>query len=257
MLQHCILAVDYSDGWEKTLDHLPAIVKLLGLARITLVHVTETHRRLHLRDSEGAIEGHLKNLTEQIAADLGLAVDYRMRRGFTASELLGAAQQVDADLVIALNRSHSSGHALFRGNIALNLARMTRLPLLILPMDSKVAEPDGVVMLATDGSASSKNAERCFRSFIANGNPGLLVQVEEDDRIDSGELDALRSEFTDVNMQRLKGSPGKEIVKAAQQEEVTLLIVGQRGETPISDLLLGSVAEYIARESHNPVLLVP
>ena len=257
MLQHCILAVDYSDGWEKTLDHLPAITRLIGLVKITLVHVTETHRRLHIEDSEGAIRGHLKKLAEQISADLGLQVDYRMHRGFAATELLDAAHQTKADLVIALNRSHSSSHALFRGNIALNLARMTRLPLLILPMDSKVAEPDGVVMLATDGSASGKNAERCFRSFMENSNPGLLVHVEEDDRIDSGALDALKSEFTDVNMQRLKGPPGKEIVKAAQQEEVTLLIVGKRGETPISNLLLGSVAEYIARESHNPVLLVP
>jgi nucleotide-binding universal stress UspA family protein len=180
-----------------------------------------------------------------------------MHRGFAASELLDAAHQTNADLVIAFNRSHSSGHALFRGNIALNLARMTRLPLLILPMDSKVAKLDGVVMLATDGSASSKNAEGCFRSFMEKNNSGLLVQVEEDNHTVEGALEALSNEFTGVSVQELKGSPGKEIVEAAQHEDVTLLIVGKRGETPITDLLLGSVAEYIARESHNPVLLVP
>lgn len=257
MFEHCVLSVDYSDGWEKTLDHLPATVRLLGLTQVTLVHVIETHKRQHIEDSEGAIEGRLKKLAEQLASELDLKVDYRLRRGFTASELLDTARKVEADLVIALNRSHSSGHALFSGNIALNLARMTRVPLLILPTDSKVAEPDGVVMLATDGSASSQNAEKCFRAYMDSGHAGLVAWVDEGD-IDAGQmLDALGSEYSNLAVKRLKGSPGKEIVEAAQQEDVTLLLVGKRGATPISELPLGSVAEYIARESHNPTLLIP
>ena len=257
MLDHCIVSVDYSEGWEKTLDHLPATVRLLGLTRITLVHVIETHKRQHIEDSEGAIEGRLKTLAEQLTGELGVQVDYRLRRGFTASELLEAARKVEADLVIALNRSHSSGHALFRGNIALNLARMTRIPLLILPVDSKVAEPDGVIMLATDGSTSSEHAEQFFRRYMDNGHAGLVAWVDEGE-IDAGAmLEGLSSEYSQVSVQRLKGSPGKEIVEAAQQEDVTLLVIGKRGATPISELPLGSVAEYIARESHNPTLLVP
>lgn len=257
MLKHCILSVDYSDGWENTLDHLPATVRLLGLNKLTLVHVIETHRRQHVEDSEGAIEGRLKKLAEQLSSELSLEVDYRVRRGFAASELLDTARKVQADLVIALNRSHSSGRELFRGNVALNLARMTRIPLLILPMDSKVAEPDGAIMLATDGSASSQNAEICFRTFLDKGNHGLVVWVDEGGIEDSSMLDALSAEYASVAVQRLKGSPGKEIVQAAQHEGVTLLIVGKRGNTPISDLPLGSVAEYVARESHNPVMLIP
>lgn len=257
MLKHCVLSVDYSEGWEKTLDHLPATARLLGLKRVTLVHVVETHKRRHIEDSDGAIEGRLKKLAAQLSTELDLQVDYRLRHGFTASELLDAARKVEADLVIALNRSHSSGRELFRGNIALNLARMTRIPLLILPMDSKVAEPDGAIMLATDGSASSGNAEKCFRAFMDGGNPGLVAWVDEGENDASSILDDLTGKYSNVSVQRLKGSPGKELVQAARQEDVTLLLVGKRGATPINELPLGSVAEYIARESHNPVMLVP
>lgn len=257
MFNHCVLSVDYSEGWEKTLDHLPAAVRLFGLKRVTLVHVIETHKRQHIEDSEGAIEGRLKKLAGQLGGELDVQVDYRLGRGFAASELLEAARKVAADMVITLNRSHSSGHALFRGNIALNLARMTRIPLLILPMDSKVAEPDGVIMLATDGSASSRNAETCFRSYMDKGHAGLVAWVDEGEADAGAMLDALSNEYSQVSVQRLKGSPGKEIVEAAKQEDVTLLLVGKRGATPISELPLGSVAEYIARESHNPTLLVP
>lgn len=257
MLKHCVLSVDYAEGWDKTLDHLPSTVKLLGLTRLTLVHVIETHKRQHIEDSEGAIEGRLKKLAEQLSSELGLEVDYLLRRGFAASELLEAARKVEADLVIALNRSHSSGRELFRGNVALNLARMTRVPLLILPMDSTVAEPDGAIMLATDGSSAGQNAEKCFRAFMDRGNSGLVAWVDEGEVDASGMLDALSSEYGNVSVQRLRGSPGKEIVEAARQEDVTLLIMGKRGATPISDLPLGSVAEYVARESHNPVMLLP
>ncbi|WP_373185776.1 universal stress protein [Halopseudomonas sp.] len=257
MLKHCVLSVDYSESWEKTLDHLPATVRLLGLNRLTLVHVIETHKRQHIEDSEGVIEGRLKKLAEQLSAELNLTVDYRLRKGFAASELLDAARKVEANLVIALNRSHSSGRELFRGNIALNLARMTRIPLLILPMDSKVAEPDGAIMLATDGSTASQKAEKCFRSFMDGGNLGLVVWVDEGEADASGMLEALSSEYGSLSVQRLSGSPGKEIVEAARQEDVTLLILGKRGATPINELPLGSVAEHVCRESHNPVLLIP
>jgi nucleotide-binding universal stress UspA family protein len=257
MFKHSVISVDYSDGWEKTLDHLPSTIRLLGLEKLTLVHVMETYKRQHIEDSPGAIEGHLKKLKEQLSSDLNVQVDYLLGRGFTASELLEAARKVGADMVIALNRSHSSGHALFRGNIALNLARMTRIPVLILPTDSKVAEPDGTVMLATDGSKSSQNAEKCFREFLDKGNPGLATWVDEGENDANALLEALSSEHTNVSAQRLKGSPGKAIVQAAQHEDATLLIIGKRGATPISELPLGSVAEYVTRESHNPVMLIP
>lgn len=257
MLKHCVLSVDYSEGWEKTLDHLPATAKLLGLTRLTLVHVIETHKRQHIEDSSGAVESRLKKLADQLSSELSLEVDYKVRRGFAASELLDAARKVEADMIIALNRSHSSGRDLFRGNIALNLARMTRIPLLILPMDSKVAEPDGGIMLATDGSSSGQHAEAFFREFMSRGNPGLVVWVDEGDNDAGSLLDALSSEHSNVSVQRLKGSPGKEIAKAAQREDVTLLLMGKRGATPINELPLGSVAEYVARESHNPVMFIP
>lgn len=40
MLKHCILSVDYSEKWEKIFDHLPGIIKLLGVQRLSLTHVS-------------------------------------------------------------------------------------------------------------------------------------------------------------------------------------------------------------------------
>jgi nucleotide-binding universal stress UspA family protein len=261
MLKHCILSVDYSADWDRTLDYLPAIIPLMGVQQLTLVHVIETFRRQHIHDNQAVVEGKLKALASKLSADLGLQVEVAVRRGFAASELLETARQHSADAVITLNCSHSSSREILRGNIALNLARMTRIPLLILPLDGKVPEPDGLIMLATDGSASAHAAEARFHDFMHKGHHGLVIWVDDDEVEDDEEakrcLTAISGQHANATVQRLKGSPAKEIAKAAEQENAALLIIGKRGTTPIKELLLGSTAEAIARQARRPVLLVP
>jgi len=54
----------------------------------------------------------------------------------------------------------------------------------------------------------------------------------------------------------LHGSPSAETVKAAQEEDVDLIIVGTHGRGAIAHMLLGSVAERIVRTAQCPVLTV-
>ncbi|WP_022961631.1 universal stress protein [Halopseudomonas pelagia] len=261
MPQHYILSVDYSDGWSRMLEHLPAITALTGLTHLTLVHVVETFKRLHIEDTPQAAESHLKKLAAQLQQDQGIQVDYRVEQGFAASEIVDCAKRLDADGIIVLNRSHSAGREILRGNIAMNLVRMTRLPLLVVPMDGKVIEPDAVIMLATDGSPSARAAERRFGEFMQRGNHGLVVWVDDGEHIEDTTaqeaLVTISGQFDNATAQRLKGEPARELVKAAAQENAALIIIGKRGTTPISDMLLGSTAATVARESHHPVLLVP
>jgi len=261
MLKHCILSVDFSVDWDRILNYLPAIVPLMGVQQLTLVHVIETFRRQHIHDNQAVVEGKLKALASKISADLDLPVEVAVRRGFAASELLEAARQHSADAVITLNCSHSSSREILRGNIALNLARMTRIPLLILPLDGKTSEPDGLIMLATDGSASAHAAEARFHDFMHKGHHGRVVWVDDDEHEDDEEakrcLATISGQHANARAQRLKGSPAQEVAKAAEHENATLLIIGKRGTTPIKELLLGSTAEAIAREARRPVLLVP
>ncbi|MFN3579115.1 MAG: universal stress protein [Pseudomonas sp.] len=261
MSQHFVLSVDYSDGWSRMLEHLPAITALTGLTRITLVHVVETFKRRHIEDTPEAAEAHLKKLAGQLQQELGLQADYRVQQGFAASEIIDCAKRIEADGIIVLNRSHSAGREILRGNIAMNLVRMTRLPLLVVPMDGKVIEPDGVIMLATDGSPSAKAAERRFGEFMQRGNHGLVVWVDDGEHLEDAEaqnaLVSISGQFDNATAHRLKGEPARELVNAAEQENAALIVIGKRGTTPISDMLLGSTAATVARESRYPVLLVP
>ncbi|MCL5042949.1 MAG: universal stress protein [Gammaproteobacteria bacterium] len=261
MLKHCVVGVDYSPEWDRTLDYLPAIKQLVGLERLTLVHVVESFKRQRTQDQAGVAEGHLKGLAEQLTADLGIAVDYEVRTGFAASEILEAAKKHEADGVIALNRSHSASREVLVGNIVVNLARMTKLPLLIVASDGAIAEPGAPVILGTDGSGPAKVAQRWFEDFVRQGSHGLALWVDADEHDDEDEahrtLTTLSSEYSNVATRRLKGDVSHELVNTANEEKAALVIIGKRGSTPILDLLIGSSAEAVVRESRQPVLLIP
>ena len=54
----------------------------------------------------------------------------------------------------------------------------------------------------------------------------------------------------------LVGSPVREIVAFAAREHVDLIVMGSHGRTGLSRMLMGSVAEGVARRAPCPVLIV-
>lgn len=89
------------------------------------------------------------------------------------------------------------------------------------------------------------------------GQSGVVAWVQNAEHDDSGDLQSLSNEYHQVSARILTGPPGKAVVQAVGEENVSLLIIGKRELTPINELILGSVAEYVVRESLRPVLLVP
>jgi nucleotide-binding universal stress UspA family protein len=53
-----------------------------------------------------------------------------------------------------------------------------------------------------------------------------------------------------------KGVPFTGILKAEEQENISLVVIGSHGKSCISEMLLGSVSEKVIRKSSKPVLVV-
>ncbi|WP_437746168.1 universal stress protein [Sorangium sp. So ce1504] len=53
------------------------------------------------------------------------------------------------------------------------------------------------------------------------------------------------------------GSAAEEIVRCAEEDDVQLIVMGRHGHTGTTAVLMGSVAERVARTSSCPVLMVP
>lgn len=263
MLKHCVLSVDYSDKWDKIFAQLPGIVSLLGIERLTLVHVVETHNRQKLEDNDAAVAHHLRKIEERLRPELNVELDQLIRHGFPASELAAAARKLNADGIIALNRNHSAGRAVFFGNVVLNLTRVSSVPVVVIPADAEPAVADSPLMLATDGSDSSRNAQRAFEKMLKTIDHGFVVWIKDDDDDDHDEervqpvLKHFAETYPKVQSRRIMGDPAEKLVSFSEQEHVALLIIGKRGNTPIAELMVGSTAEAVARASRRPVLLIP
>jgi len=53
-----------------------------------------------------------------------------------------------------------------------------------------------------------------------------------------------------------KGIPFREILKVAQKEDVSLIVIGSHGKSNIEEMLLGSVSEKVIRKAVRPVLVI-
>ncbi|NMT64596.1 universal stress protein [Marinobacter orientalis] len=262
MLNHLILTVDYTKDWERAMERLPSMIKLLGTRKLTLVHVIETHKRLHTEDDERVVKENLEDLGKKLAGDLDVSTDYRIGKGFVASQVITIAKTIDADGIIVCNRSHSATRELFFGNIALNLARMTRLPLLVIPIDGIPPAVEEEILYATDGSASSLNAQTCFEKLITEGHDGRVLWAKPDDAgAESQEIeeriDSLANKHANVHRHIVTSRAVPAILKAIEEDRPALAVLGKRGATPIEDLPLGSTTEKVAGASSQPVLIIP
>ena len=56
-------------------------------------------------------------------------------------------------------------------------------------------------------------------------------------------------------VKQVHGSPRLEIIHVAEEEKVSMIIVGTRGMGQVRRTLLGSVSDHVMHHSHVPVLI--
>jgi len=69
-------------------------------------------------------------------------------------------------------------------------------------------------------------------------------------------LEKARSLDLEVKMDMAVGHPAEQIIHRAETDGVDLIILGRRGRSMISRMMLGSVSERALRYAHCPVMVV-
>ena len=118
------------------------------------------------------------------------------------------------------------------------------------------------ILLATDFSAASEPAVDVARAWARHfGARVHLVHVASPDDVGlTGLLAGLAASFTpSPTVVRVLpgGAPATAIVRYARAANVDLIVMGTHGRTGVSRVLLGSVAERVARTAPCPVVTVP
>jgi len=69
-------------------------------------------------------------------------------------------------------------------------------------------------------------------------------------------LEKARAHDLNVKTDMAVGHPGEQIIHRAEADKIDLIIVGRRGRSMISRMMLGSVSERVLRYAHCPVMVV-
>ena len=84
---------------------------------------------------------------------------------------------------------------------------------------------------------------------------GVSQALEQEGQVALDEVEQLARDVP-VEMTRTEGSPAREIVSYAEDNDVDVIVMGTHGRSGVNRLLLGSVAERVVRSSSVPVLTI-
>lgn len=277
MFNAALVALDLAPAERPIIDCLPEL-RRWGVQRVVLTHVIQVG---YLQGAALAYEKDYVDWLEKLAQplrDAGLEVAVSIRAsGLPADEILKAATQHGADLIVIGSRGHNLISKLFLGSVARAVIRKTTRPLLLEWLEPTAAGTlqtcEAVckttlrhVLLATDLSTKATAAEQAAIHLAAKAEQVDCVYVM--DGATPRSSPAVQAALTAL-VQRidaagshgehfvLEGKASSEIARHAANRDVSLIVVGKRGKNPLASLLLGSTAANLCEIAGRPVLMMP
>jgi nucleotide-binding universal stress UspA family protein len=262
---------------------LPADTRVLVLAAVALPPSPLDIPTV--REFERALLDDGRRTADEAAARLGPrfgAAEVRVVPGDPREEIVRAAEEWAADLVVVGARGLGAVATALLGSVSLAVAR--HAPCAVLVVRPHPA-PLRSAVVAIDGSAGAEEAARFFAGLsLPRGLAVRLVGVVEppqaprtapavaddllraaialitDDRRralqEALERAAERFDAPALTHELPVGPPGETLERLAASPGVHLMVLGARGLGGLKRLVLGSVSERVLRHAACPVLIV-
>lgn len=288
-----LVATDLSESADEPIRQAHEWARAAG-GRLIACHIVPEIVRSHPLFPQVSLEDTNQVLErERLAAD---AVSERVTRvtgrkredlqvivgsGAPAAGILTRAEEAGADLVVVGSHSATRLERFLLGSVAERVVRYAHCPVLV----ARPQVPVGAILVATDFSEPALQsvmvAAQAARWF---GGPlkilhsidvlihpviGWGVPVAASwAPVSDGAVQQMRAAVAttlEETLRRLKiegdgivveGRADAAIIRAAEELPAKLVVVGTRGRTGLSRIVLGSVAEAVVRAAPSPVLVV-
>jgi nucleotide-binding universal stress UspA family protein len=205
----------------------------------------------------------------------GGGVEHSVRFGAPAEEILKAVEEIRPDLVVVGSHGQSGLAHLLIGSVSQNVARHAACSALVVREREARGggqSAAGRWLLAVDGSQPSEAAARVAASLpLPPGQTWVVLHVlqsilEPGDSRGSQRAAAAQhliektaAALTEAGYQAStqvrEGHPAQEIVRAAEEFEADVIVVGARGLSGLQEFLLGSVSARVLRYAACSVLV--
>lgn len=287
-----LVAADFSEGTRESFRLAGSIARERE-TRLFVLNVAEpmyvapaadyfgvqTARFTVVEREPGYYEALKDRLREVYAPDHPLEMEYCTRVGVPAEEILNAAEEIGADLIVVGTHGRTGLSRFLTGSVAEVVLRRAKCPVLALRTPDPKHEPGEirVILHPTDFSDRSADALRVARTLARDQGARLILLhvasneitaegmavMPVDPRVYRELLDEMRGQLEGpdlkypVETQVREGmATAAEIQRAAEELHSDLIVMGTHGRTGLGRVLMGSVAEGVLRHSSCPVLTV-
>ncbi|OPY39901.1 MAG: Universal stress protein [Methanoregulaceae archaeon PtaU1.Bin222] len=285
MFSRILFPTDFSEYAKRILD---CITGFPGVKEVLLLHVIEETRSPWGGGEIGIALSHNEKITlreekrylESLGSHIRVTSMVKISSD-TAEAIIEYAEEKDVSLIVIGARGNSLVEGILLGSVSMAVLRRSRTSVLIM-RHRVVEEIDGKkryqqycpmllsrVLCPVDFSPYSEHA---ISRLLATEGVGEVILVYVVSRGESSEEIArcqkrarelgldLRSRFTSQRIPARvivrTGNPASEIIRVAEEEDVSLIWMSYSGRGWFRELLIGSTADHVAVNSTCPVMII-
>lgn len=292
MFERILVALDNSTSSHSLFNTALTLAKTTH-ARLMLLHVLSDEEigYPNIRDLPDHLERWENSKTEgrsllrsrqATAIAAGIETEIAQPSGISGSTICQVAQDWQADLIVLGHRGLSGLNEAIRGSVSNHVIHYA--PCSVLMVQGRTDSLLDRFLIALDGSSISQQAFDAglalakltgaelrllhVLSLEEKDTPGFLSLFSRNEQkewqaYEKPGLDLLRG-YQDLaaqaavhaEMTQTIGSPGRVICEFAGHTQSQLIVVGRRGLSGLSELLLGSVSNYVTHYASTSVLIV-
>jgi len=289
-----LLAADGSEGARRAAEALCRL-PLGADTRVTALHVLTRYVPARLpRDVATALradeDARAAGILQEALALLdrtGWQVDGRTVEGHPGQAIVAIAEEEASDLIVLGALGLSGWQRVLMGSISMAVAKHAPCAVWVVKRPPKEGPLD--VLVATDGSDHARNAISALcRLPLPKGSTAHLVYAvpsvneqlhltgspldppvmepvyeagrflrEHAEQVLKEDTETLAAAFADVRPFTEEGEARRAILRAADQVEADLIVLGSKGLSGIREFFLGSVSHRVLKYARASVLLVP
>lgn len=267
-LKSVILATDNSPSSEGAIKEAIYLAKHCG-AKLSVIQVLQVNPEFateglkYVEDMELFCRTHFDHIRDLSAEENVEIVSVCRRTDKPHEVILEEAEKRNADVIVMGRRGWTGLKKFLLGSVTAKVIASSPCKVLVVPRGAIVKSE--VIMLATDGSKYSEGAEAEFLSMVQRCTyikRFLVLSIApSQDKINIAEknvqkvIKKAQERGLKIEPLVLIGDPSKVIVKAAEDRDVDIIILGTQGRKGLRKLTKGSVCEKVVTHSHCAVLI--
>lgn len=268
-----LVPTDFSETANLAINHAIDLARRFE-AEISLVHVLETgayqgifspSRKTEYNELEEA-QLHLQNEANKLEKESGINISQEVVSGRIYEEIVRAAEEAEADLIVMGTHGASGWEQFFVGSNAFKVVTQTSVPVLSIQEQAKNPECKNII-LPIDRSPESRQKVRHAATFAKKlGSTIHLASLISDDTAEvrfefekkikqiTDYLDRVEVPYTHTPL--IGTNLATMTMNFAESKNGNMIVMMTEQESTLTGFLMGPFAQQIVNHSRIPVLSI-